>query len=103
MKQHVILLCIAAIIFGIASPFLVGVLLASSPLDPWFHLLPAAVDQWLWPEGDALRVAVSMMVFTVQYLVLFAVAAATPPLILVALDFFAAAPRHRRGLVGPRR
>src|SRR6185369_1370078 len=100
MKQHIILLCIAAMIFGIASPFLAGVF-ASSPLDPWFHLLPTVVDQWLWPEGDVLMLAVSMMVFTVQYLVLFAVAAATPPLILLALDFLAG-PRHRSGLGGPR-
>jgi hypothetical protein len=45
--------------------------------------------------------ALAMLVFTVQYLVLFAVAASTPPLILLALDFLAG-PRHRSGLIGPR-
>jgi len=100
MKQHAILLCIAAMVFGIASPFFAGVF-ASTPFAAWFHLLPTAVDQWLWPEGDTLMLAVSMMVFTVQYLVLFAVAAATPPLILVALDFLAG-PRRRSRLMGPR-
>jgi len=101
MKKCAILLCIAAVLFGIASPFFAGVF-ANSPLDPWFHLLPALVDQWLWPEGDVLMLALAMLVFTVQYLVLFAVAAATPPLILLAVDFLAG-PRHHSGLVDPRR
>jgi len=88
-------------IFGIASPFFAGVF-ASSPLDAWFHLLPTAVDQWLRPEGEALMLALAMLVFTAQNLALFAFAAATPPLIGLALDFLAA-PRHRSGLMGPRR
>jgi len=101
MKQLVILLCIAALIFGIASPFFADVF-AGSPLEAWFHLLPTAIDQWLWPEGEALMLALAMLVFTVQYLVLFAVAAATPPVILIVVDFLAG-PWHRSGLMGPRR
>lgn len=101
MKQHAIPVGIAATLFGIASPFVAGVF-AHSPFDAWFYLLPTAVDQWLWPEGDALMLALSMMVFTIQYLALFAAATVIPPLIRLALDFLAP-PRHRRGLVGPRR
>ncbi len=100
MKQHVILLFIAAMIFGVASPFFAGAF-ASSPLDAWFHVLPTAVDQWLWPDGDVLMLAVSMMVFTIQYLVLFAVAAVTPPLILLAVDFLAE--EQRSGQIAPHR
>jgi hypothetical protein len=101
MKPHAILLCIAATIFGIASPFVAGVF-GDGPLHVWFHVLPTAVDQWLWPQGDVLMVAVAMVVFTVQYLLLFGVATAIAPLVRLTLDFLAG-PRHRGGLVGPRR
>jgi hypothetical protein len=101
MKNRAILLCIAAVILGIGSPFAAGAF-ANSPLHAWFYLLPTAVDQWLWPEGDLQMVALAMAVFTIQYLALFAVATAAPPLIRIALDFLSP-PRHRRGLMRPRR
>jgi len=62
------------------------------PLNAWFHLLPTVVDHWLLPDGEALMLALAMLVFTVQYFVLFAVAAATSPLILIAMDFLAGPP-----------
>lgn len=95
------LLCIAAVFFGIASPFLAGIF-ADGPLHPWFFVLPTAVDLLLWPEGESLMLALAMLVFTLQYLALFAVAVATPPLIRLAQDFLAP-PRHRSGLIDPRR
>jgi hypothetical protein len=101
MNKRAILLCIAAVELGIASPFFADVF-ANGPLHEWFHLLPTAVDQWLWAEGDALMLALAMLVYTVQYLVLFAVAAGTPPLIRLALDFLVP-PGHRSRLMGPRR
>ena len=100
MKQLAILLCIFAVIFGIASPFLAS-MFAHGPLHEWFYALPTAVDQLLWPEGDGPMLALAMLVFTFQYLALFAVAAATPPLILRARDFLAG--EHGRGVMGPRR
>jgi hypothetical protein len=100
MNRRIILLCIAAMELGISSPFFADVF-ANGPLHGWFHLLPTAVDQWLWPEGDVQMLAPAMLVFTGQYLALFALAAATPPLIRLALDFLAP-PRHRGGWMGPR-
>jgi len=100
MKQLAILLCIVVVIFGIASPFLAG-MFGHGPLHEWFYALPTAVDQLLWPEGDVLTLALAMLAFTVQYVVLFAVAAATPPLILRALDFLAS--EHWDGLMDPPR
>lgn len=42
----------------------------------------------------------TMLVFTFQYLALFAIAVATPPLIRLAQDFLAP-PRHRSVLIDP--
>jgi hypothetical protein len=46
MNKRAILLCIAAMELGIASPFFADVF-ANGPLHEWFHLLPTAVDQLL--------------------------------------------------------
>jgi hypothetical protein len=85
MKRTALLLCVASTALGMLSPFFAGVF-ANGPLHAWFHLLPTVVDQWLWPEGDVLMLAVAMLVFFLQYLALFTVAAGTPPLIRLALN-----------------
>lgn len=56
-----------------------------------------------WRDNFVHKLSVlAMLVFAVQYFVLFAVAAAIPPLIVIAMDFLAG-PRHRSELMGPRR
>ena len=64
-----------AILLGIISPFLV------SPNDgslllAWFQWLPIQVDQLLLPEGDFAMLVLAMATLTVQYLFVFASAAA---------------------------
>jgi hypothetical protein len=62
----------------------------------WFYLFPTMVDQWLWPDGDALMVTLAMFVFTVQYLTLFGVGAALFRLATIKKGFHQPAPASRR-------
>jgi hypothetical protein len=69
----------ASVFLGMISPALAG--LGGDFSDPatrhglfyaWFYVLPVAADLWLWPEGDA-QIALAMVVYVLQYLVLFGV------------------------------
>jgi hypothetical protein len=53
------------------------------------------VDQWLWPEGPILMLPLAMVVFTMQYLALFAGVAALLQFARVAQDFISPH-KHRR-------
>lgn len=106
MWKKIVLLATAAIGLGFASPFIAY--MGGGFADPathdgifyaWFLAVPAAVDQLVWPETDAGMLALAIAVYTVQYLVLFALLAASMPAARVLQDFIAG-PRHRRsGLV----
>lgn len=85
-----------AILLGIVSPFLVGP--NDGPLlRAWFQWLPIQVDQLLLPEGDFTMLVLAMATLTVQYLLVFASAAALLRLLQLGRDFFGT-PRHRAGL-----
>lgn len=101
MRKHTVLkMGAAAIALGVASPFLVnlgpaGAATSDGPFHAWFYALPTMVDLWLWPEGPILMLLLTMMVFTVQYLALFAAVAGLLQFAKVAQDFISPC-KHRR-------
>jgi hypothetical protein len=100
--KRVVFPLIGAIVLGIGSPFMPGLIPnytdPAGPLHVWFYLLTTAVDQWLLPESPVLMLALAMSVYAVQYLAVFALAGTLLPLAGLALDFIGQ-PRHRRGLI----
>ena len=101
MRKHTVLkLGAAAVTLGVASPFLVHLGPASAATSDglfhaWFYAIPTMVDLWLWPEGPILMLLLSMVVFTVQYLALFAAVAGLLQFAKVAQDFINPY-KHRR-------
>jgi hypothetical protein len=100
-KRTVLLMCAAAVVMGVASPFLV----AFGPPDAatsdglfhaWFYLLPTAVDQWLWPEEPIVMQLLAMAVLAAQYLALFGAVAGLLQIARVMHDFIRPH-KHRRG------
>jgi hypothetical protein len=82
----------------LTSPFIAGLVAAfAEPFHGWFYLIPTLVNQWLWPDGEAAMLGLAMVTFTVQYLALFALIAASARLIKLAKDF--AGPRRSIKLV----
>jgi hypothetical protein len=77
--------------FFIASPTSDGFLYA------WFYWLPSIVSYWVNPEADAAFVALSMAVYTVQYLALFGLLAWSTVAVKFAVDFVGLA-KHKRVL-----
>lgn len=109
MLKRTILIAMAAFVLACASPFIAH--LGGGFADPathhgifyvWFMAIPATVDQLVWPESDVGMIMLAVMVYTVQYLALFALLAAPLPAARFLQDFIAG-PQHRRdGLVRPR-
>jgi hypothetical protein len=101
MRKHTVLkLGAAAIALGVASPFLInlgpaGAATSDGLFHVWFYAMPTMVDLWLWPEGPILMLLLTMAVFTVQYLALFAAIAGLLQLAKVAQDFISPY-KHRR-------
>ena len=101
MRKHTVLkMGVAAIALGVASPSLVnlgpaGAATSDGPFNAWFYALPTMVDLWLWPEGPILMMLLAMVVFTVQYLALFAAVAGLLQFAKVAQDFISPY-KHRR-------
>jgi hypothetical protein len=101
VRKHTVLkLGAAAIALGVASPFLVNLVPAGAATSEglfhaWFYALPTMVDLWLWPEGPILMLLLAMVVFTAQYLALFATVAGLLQLAKVAQDFISPY-KHRR-------
>jgi hypothetical protein len=101
MRKHIVLkLAAAAIALGVTSPFLVnlgpaGAATSDGLFHAWFYALPTIVDQWVWPEGPILMMMLAMLVFTVQYLALFATLAGLLQFSKVAKDFISPH-KHRR-------
>jgi hypothetical protein len=105
LKRYAIFLSCVALFLGAASPSISS--LGGDFSDPatrhglfyaWFYLVPTTADQWFWPEGDALVVALAVVVFTLQYLALFGLVLALWRLAIFTKDFFSPY-RHRAGLV----
>ena len=99
-KQTVLKLGAAAIVLGVASPFLVnfgpaGAATSDGLFHAWFYALPTMVDLWLWPEGPILMLLLAMVVFSVQYLALFAAVVGLLQCAKVAQDFISPH-KHRR-------
>jgi hypothetical protein len=101
----IFLSCFVAVALGAASPLIAN--LGGDFSDPgtrhglfyaWFYLVPTTVDQWFWPEGDALMVALAVFVYTLQYLALFGVVLALWPIASITKDFVSPH-RHRAGLM----
>jgi hypothetical protein len=89
-----LLLAATALGLGIASFFI------ASPandgfLHAWFHLLPGIVSYLVSPESDTAFVALTMAVYTVQYLALCSLLAWSPEAVKFAVDFIGR-PKHRR-------
>ena len=101
MRKHTVLkMGAAAIALGVASPFLVnlgpaGAATSDGLFHAWFYALPTMVDLWLWPEGPIPMLLLAMVVFTMQYLALFAVVAGLLQFAKVAQDFISPY-KHRR-------
>lgn len=73
-----VLLLTSAVVLGIASPYMVNPAPdMSAVVFAWFYWLPGIVTYWLSPEGDAAFMALSMAVYTIQYIVAFVLAALT--------------------------
>ena len=99
-KNTVLQMGAAAIALGVASPFLVnlgpaGASTSDGLFHAWFYALPTMVDLWLWPEGPIQMLLLAMVVFTVQYLGLFAALAGLLQFAKVAQDFINPY-KHRR-------
>ncbi|MBI5277797.1 MAG: hypothetical protein HY854_15200 [Burkholderiales bacterium] len=99
-KYTVLKLCAVAIALGIASPFLVNLGPADAAASDglfhaWFYAMPTVVDLWLWPDGPIPMLLLAMVVFTVQYLALFAAVAGLLQFAKVAQDFISPY-KHRR-------
>lgn len=99
-KQPVFQMGVAAIALGVASPFLVnlgpaGAATSDGLFHAWFYALPTMVDLWLWPEDPIRMLLLAMMVFTVQYLALFAAVAGLLQFAKVTQDFISPY-KHRR-------
>jgi hypothetical protein len=99
-KLTVLKLGAAAIALGVVSPFLVnlgpaGAATSDGLFHAWFYALPTMVDLWLWPEGPVLMLLLAMVVFTVQYLALFAAIVGLLQFAKLAQDFINPH-KHRR-------
>jgi hypothetical protein len=105
MRKHTVLkMGAAAIALGVASPFLVnlgpaGAATSDGLFHAWFYAMPTMVDLWLWPEGPILMLLLAMVVFTVQYLALFAAVAGLLQFAKVTQDFIRPY-KHRRSTGG---
>src|SRR5688572_12057357 len=101
MRRHTVLqMCAAAVALGIASPFFVnlgpaGAATSDGLFHAWFYALLTMVDLWLWPEDPIRMLLLAMLVFTVQYLALFAAVAGLLQFAKVAQDFISPY-KHRR-------
>jgi hypothetical protein len=101
--RTICLLSAAAIVMGVASPYLTGVALDDQYrripfLYDWFYLVPGVLNHWLDPESDTAFMALHMAVLTVQYLIVFV---AVPPAVSLAGDFLR--PHKHRGRLVDRR
>jgi hypothetical protein len=101
MREHTAFrLGAAAVALGVASPFLVhlgpaGAATSDGLFHAWFYAMPTMVDLWLWPEGPILMLLLAMVVFTAQYLALFAAVVGFLQFAKVAQDFISPY-KHRR-------
>lgn len=96
-----ILIATAALGLGFAAPFFAlaaGGLAHHTAFYAWFLAFPMFVDQLVMPDSDAATLAVAIVAYTVQHLVVFALLWAATPLARILQDFIAG-PRHRRGLI----
>lgn len=101
MRKHTVLkMAAVALALGISSPFFVNLGPADAATSDglfhvWFYALPTMVDLWLWPEGPILMLLLAMVVFTVQYVSLFAAVVGLLQFAKVAQDFISPY-KHRR-------
>lgn len=99
MRTRIIVLFAAAVVLGVASWYVVDPSPdMSSFTSAWFFWLPGWVHYWLWPETALGLMAMTMAVYTVQYLALFALLAALAPIARLVRDFMWPH-KHRGGLV----
>ncbi len=76
--RSIILLAAAAVVLGIASPYMVNPAPdMSAVVFAWFYWLPGIVTYWLSPEDDAAFMALAMAVYAIQYFFALALAALT--------------------------
>lgn len=95
----IVVLLLAAILLGIASWYMVS----PTPDMPrlvylWFYGLAGLVDYWIWPESNFGFMVMSMTVYTVQFILLFALVASIVPAAHLIRDFLRPH-KHRTGLL----
>jgi len=94
--RYRLMLLLAATAFGLGiASFFIASPASDGFLPAWFYLLPGIVSYWVDPEADTAFVALSMAVYTAQYLALFSLLAWTPAAVKFAVDFIGP-PKHRR-------
>lgn len=92
----------AAAVLAAVSPTIASLRSSVKLSDPslfewWFLMLPLTIDMYVLPD-PAYRVPLWVVVYAVQYLAVFAIAASAVPLARVVRDFIGQ-PRHRGGLL----
>jgi hypothetical protein len=99
MRSRIIVLFAIAAVLGVASWYVVdpspGM---SSFTSAWFFWLPGWVHYWIWPESALGLMAMTMAVYTVQYVVLLGLLAGLRPIARLVQDFLRPH-KHRNGLV----
>jgi hypothetical protein len=102
MRMRIIVLFAIAVVLGIASWYVVDPSPEMSSLaSAWFFWLAGWVHLWVWPKSALGFTAMTMAVYTVQYMALFALVAALAPVARLVRDFMRPH-KHRGGLVDRR-
>jgi hypothetical protein len=102
MRIRIIVLIAVAIGLGIASWFVAdGSPDMSTFTSAWFFWLAGWVHYWVWPDSATGLMAMTMAVYTVQYLVLFTLLTALAPIGRLVQDFMRPH-KHRGGLLNRR-
>lgn len=99
MRARIIVLLVTAVLLGVASWYLVHPSPEmSSFASAWFFWLAGWVHLWMWPESAIGLMAMTIAVYTVQYLALFALLAALVRSAHLIRNFLRPH-KHRGGLV----